>query len=148
MKYDDASWHYGGEDYPEGLPQKNGGTHIGFFLAWLINNELISYELIKECKEDLKKVRNREMTGRDFLFAKCDGNLSANHLNEEGQEYTEFYFDNEEADFYFMDYEKALMQEVPSCYHVEDTWENYDKIAALIDETYNSWKESENDGEE
>ncbi|WP_262497415.1 DUF7832 domain-containing protein [Pedobacter caeni] len=27
-KYDDASWHYGG-DFPKDLPQINGATHIG-----------------------------------------------------------------------------------------------------------------------
>ena len=27
-KYDDASWHYGG-DFPDDLPEENGATHIG-----------------------------------------------------------------------------------------------------------------------
>ena len=39
MAYDKTDWHYGG-DYPENLPSKNGGTHIGMFLAWAINNNL------------------------------------------------------------------------------------------------------------
>ena len=33
MKYDDASWHYGG-NFPKGLSRKNGATHIAFFLVW------------------------------------------------------------------------------------------------------------------
>ena len=37
MAYDRADWHYGG-DFPEGLPDENGGTHIGMFLAWVILN--------------------------------------------------------------------------------------------------------------
>jgi len=46
-KYDDASWHYGG-NYPVGLPTKNGATHIGMFLAWCIENDLIAKELEDE----------------------------------------------------------------------------------------------------
>jgi hypothetical protein len=37
-KYDDASWHYGG-DYPEDLPNENVATHIGMFLQWCIEND-------------------------------------------------------------------------------------------------------------
>jgi hypothetical protein len=33
MKYDDASWHHGG-DFPAGQPQEHGGTHIALFLRW------------------------------------------------------------------------------------------------------------------
>ncbi len=31
MKYDDASWHYGGE-FPADSPDEFGGTHIGLSL--------------------------------------------------------------------------------------------------------------------
>ena len=37
MAIDRMDWHYGG-DYPEGLPTENGGTHIGFYLTWIIQN--------------------------------------------------------------------------------------------------------------
>ena len=37
--YDLTDWHYGG-DYPPDLPPENGGTHIGFFLAWAIHRGL------------------------------------------------------------------------------------------------------------
>jgi len=35
MKYDDASWHYGG-DFPDDLPDEAGATHTGMFLAWAL----------------------------------------------------------------------------------------------------------------
>ena len=52
MKYDDASWHYGG-DFPADLPQAAGATHIGMFLAWLIRNDYASQELIEEAEDRL-----------------------------------------------------------------------------------------------
>ena len=33
MKYDDASWHSGG-DFPEGSPQEYGATHIALIMKW------------------------------------------------------------------------------------------------------------------
>jgi hypothetical protein len=39
MAIDRADWHYGG-DFPAELPDENGGTHIGMYLAWIINNHL------------------------------------------------------------------------------------------------------------
>ncbi|MGN6118448.1 MAG: DUF7832 domain-containing protein, partial [Rhodanobacter sp.] len=35
MKYDDASWHYGG-DFPKDLPDEAGATHTGMFVAWAL----------------------------------------------------------------------------------------------------------------
>ncbi|WP_265102660.1 hypothetical protein [Acinetobacter sp. 'aerobic (ED)'] len=40
MKYDDASWHYGG-DFPADLPQEAGATHIGMFLTWMLLQTLL-----------------------------------------------------------------------------------------------------------
>lgn len=34
MKYDDASWHYGADNFPKELPQRVGATHTGMFVAW------------------------------------------------------------------------------------------------------------------
>lgn len=39
MKYDDASWHVGG-DFPKELPPEAGATHIGMFAAWCMLNGL------------------------------------------------------------------------------------------------------------
>ncbi|WP_441328174.1 DUF7832 domain-containing protein [Mesorhizobium album] len=33
MKYDDASWHSGG-NFPRELPPEAGATHIAMFVAW------------------------------------------------------------------------------------------------------------------
>ena len=39
---DRADWHYGG-DYPKELPIENGGTHIGMFINWIIDNDFRNY---------------------------------------------------------------------------------------------------------
>lgn len=35
---DKADWHNGSGEYPKDLPDENGGTHIGMYFAWIINN--------------------------------------------------------------------------------------------------------------
>jgi hypothetical protein len=71
MKYDDASWHYGG-DYPNDLPSEAAATHIGMFLAWAILRDLVGDLHIEESRESLERVRARQMTGREFLLKECD----------------------------------------------------------------------------
>lgn len=140
MSIDRMDWHYGG-DYPEDLPDENGGTHIGMFLAWLIHHHLESTFLQEEAAAELAAVRNRQMTGRDFLMQVCDEKFIEEDLSDEGLAFTRFYYDNNSPnEGYIADYEKALSRILPSVYHVEDNWENYDRIEPYISQAYRGWK--------
>lgn len=136
MAYDKADWHYGG-DFPEGLPNENGGTHIGMFLAWAICKGLEGDLLRTEAADEIDAVRRRRMTGRQFLFDVCDEKFWEDDLGAEGNAFAKVYY---EADTYIKDYEATLAANLPSAYHVNDTWENFDLIAARIDERYAAWK--------
>ena len=109
--YDRADWHYGGEGFPEGAPEEKGGTHIGMFLAWCIINHLEGDFHKVESKESLEAVREREMTGTDFLFRECDQKFWEEDLSEEGNEFAKHYY---ESNAYFTDYDYALGQKVES----------------------------------
>jgi hypothetical protein len=140
MSYDRADWHYGG-NFPADLPREAGGTHIGMFLAWAINNH-VEGEIHHEDEDGLvalEAVRRREMTGRDFLFQACDEKFSDQDLNEEGNAFAAEYFAPERS-LYILDYEKVLGRGLSSLYHVADTWENYDKIAPVISRRFMRWK--------
>lgn len=140
MSIDRMDWHYGG-DFPENLPVENGGTHIGMYLAWVINNELINETHLNEDDESLDRVKKREMTGRDFLINVCDEKFSEGDLNEEGLKFTRYYYSDErDMKEYIVDYLKVLAADLESVYHVDDTWENYDKICKVIDVRYREWK--------
>jgi len=60
-------------------------------------------------------------------------------LNEEGNKFTQFYFDFENGQ-YINDYENNLANDLPSIFHVQDTWENYEKARKFINIRYNQWK--------
>ncbi len=133
---DRMDWHYGG-DFPENLPQENGGTHIGMFLTWIIENDLISELHREDSQEAILKVINHQMTGRDFLIEQCDEKLWEDDLNEQGLLFTKHYY---ESDIYIQDYSELLATEVESIYEVENSWDNYQKLKPIIDSRYNEWK--------
>ena len=76
-----------------------------------------------DSRKSLEKVRKRKMTGRDFLIQECDEKLWDEDFNDEANGFAKDYY---EANSYLEDYKKILKANLPTLYHVEDTWENYD----------------------
>ena len=140
MSYDRADFDYSTEANP--LPKGHAATHIGMFLAWAVINELHSDFLRDHYEELLAKLRRREITGRQFFEAACSERFSERDLNEEGNAFAQHYYVDEtgKRGAYFSDYKKVLTAGLPSFWHVANTWENYEKIAAVISRRYEEWK--------
>ena len=139
--FDRADWHYLG-NYPQDLPRENGATHIGMFLAWAIQRGLDNESARKRNLAALELVRQREMTGAEFLLKRCDEKFGKFVLNDEGNAFTEAYYEAQYAD----DYERILRGDLPTIYHVQNSWENFDKIAEVIDRRYEDWRASRGSG--
>ena len=151
-KYDDASWHYGG-DFPDDLPEENGATHIGMFLTWCIDNDLLSEEQIEDSEDEIESVKNRKMTGAEFLIDICDEKFTDYDLNDIGNEFaTDYYEDgtkfSKKHKNYFGDYAEIFDIKVidnnldqDSLYRIENSWTNYDLIKSRIDKRFSEWKE-------
>ncbi|MDH5783992.1 MAG: hypothetical protein OEZ16_00105 [Chromatiales bacterium] len=135
MIYDRADGHYLG-DYPSDLPPQNGGTHIGIFFTWLLNRNLLNERLVAQFPFELEEVFNREYSGRQFLADRRDGQLAEEDLSDTGNAFALAYYD---SDIYFRDYAEILVGDKPSIYHVEDSWENYEKMAERIEARYSAW---------
>ncbi len=145
---DRADWHYGG-NYPKELPQENGGTHIGMYLNWIIDKNLIGETHLIESKEGIKEVKDGLITGRDFLFNYCDEKFWVKDLNEEGLGFTKYYYqDSIKGDGsygqYLVDYETILGKNFDSLYEIPNSIENYKKISKQIDSVYSRWKRKRN----
>jgi len=109
------------------------------FMAWLINNNLEGKFHKKESRDSLRAVRSMEMTGREFLVKECDKRLLPVDLSKKANAFARAYY---ESDTYYADYASVLAKELPSLYHVEDSWENYHKIAPVIMRRYLDWKKT------
>lgn len=136
MKYDDASWHYGG-DFPDDLPAEAGATHIGMFVAWGMLNGYAGALYTEDFPEELTSLLERRRTPGQFLIECCDEKFVDEELNDEGNAFAEAYF----QDQYLTDYENALAVDLPTCYHVADTWENFDKLSPVIARRFGEWKD-------
>lgn len=151
MAFDRMDWHYGG-DYPNDLPNQNGGTHIGMFLAWAFARGLTGEMHLAESSDALKQLQARQITGRDFLISQCDEKFWDEDLNAQGCAFAKDYYDGESsfsAQYvdYLQDYCDVFNQdaaehgfEYASLYHIEDTWENFDKLKPILDERFDQWQ--------
>jgi len=132
-KYDDWDWH----EMPDDVPEDNAITHTGMFVAWAVLRGLESEYFRGESGEALEKVRRREITGRRFLFDEWDGKFFEDYLTDEGNAFAKAYYLRD----YIEDYTGTFGDEAkPTLYSVEDTWENFDRIAPVIDRRYEKWK--------
>ena len=138
MKYDDASWHYGG-DFPEGLPDEAGGTHTGMFVAWALLAGLGGDIHLVECPEDIEALKARDMTPGAFFLKFCDGKFTDEDLSEEGNAFAQRYF-KFEGDGFLSDYTNVLPDTLPSLYHAPDSWETYEVLKPVFDRRLNEWR--------
>jgi hypothetical protein len=138
MKYDDASWHYGG-NYPSDLPNEAGATHSGMFVAWAVLSGLAGPIHLVEFPEMLGRLQRREITPGRFLIEACDEKFTNDDLNDEGNAFAKAYFDFERGS-YIADYERVLASELETLYHVADTWENFDLLKPVLDRRLDEWR--------
>lgn len=141
MIVDCLDWHYG--DYPTNVDKENAGIHMGMYLSWIINSELESEELARLYSDDINKIRNRQMTGKEFLISNCKGILNDKFICKLAREFTLGYYLSSREDYcqYLGDYIDTFLSEgIISLYSLDDSWENYDKIAKIISNRYEKWK--------
>ena len=140
MAYDRADFNYSTEADP--LPKGHAATHIGMFLAWAIQTGLINDRHLQLSAPLIQKVRQRQMTGREFFEAACQEQFAEKDLNVEGNSFAEHYYRNSagEKGLFFEDYRKTLTKGLPTFWHVHDTWQNYDRLAPVLNQRYEAWK--------
>ncbi len=133
--YDNAKNHFLG-NFPESLPIEQAYVHIGMYLGWVVDNELYSEFFEDEAGVQIFRFQRREMSCT-ILSEVWDGYLGHELFSKTGNMFTYYYYG---GGIYKKDYEKLLAGSLPSLYHVQDTWENYDRMAEKISERYEEWK--------
>lgn len=143
MKYDDASWHYGG-DFPEGLEDAAGATHIGMFVAWAVLSGLAGEIHTREQPDMLDKLRRRDQTPGAWFIAACDEKFTAEDLTEEGNDFALAYYAGAEGlhghpDAYLADYAETFAEH-DNLYAVSDSWPSFDRLKPVLDKRFAEWK--------
>ncbi len=147
MAIDRMDWHYESvEDL--NLPAENAGTHIGMFLTWIIENNLLGEFHTKDetSLEYIKKVKNKKISGREFLIDMCDEKFWDEDLSEIGYKFVKDYYEDDDSIFsnkyanYLDDYAK-IFENYETTYHIENSWENYNKLQLILNQRYKEWCE-------
>src|SRR2546425_4359007 len=93
MPYDRADHDYSTEDEP--LPKGHAATHIGMFLAWAVLNGLESDFHWRYSKDHLAALRRREITGREFFEAACNGRVLGRGFKAGGKSFAGQYYSDD-----------------------------------------------------
>ncbi len=140
MKYDDASWHHGG-DFPADLPQEAGGTHIAMFVVWCWAKGMAGALTRDEFPEILQAVSSRSDSPGAIFARGSDDKFTDEDLNDEGNAFASAYYGvGGELRDYVRDYESTLGRGLPSVYHVSDTWEVFDRLEPVIARRFKAWR--------
>lgn len=126
MKYDDASWHCGGEGFPEESPNEYGGTHIALFLKWCFSKGWIGDLHQEEEPEDVARVISGAMSATDFLFKYCDGKLTDEDLSDEGNRFASLHYG--ENGSYLTDYGNLFSEEMYACSEADHDYALFSSI--------------------
>ncbi len=86
MKYDDSEYYF--LEFTTDLPTEYGGRHMALFLDWAVRRGLASAPLMQHAEA----LRRGDIAALDLLFDACDGKLTPEDLNDEGNAFAEAYY--------------------------------------------------------
>ena len=139
MKYDDASWHFGADNFGD-LPEINGYTHTGTFVAWAMLNGLAGELHTEEWPEEIENLKSRKLTPAEFFRNNCDGKFTDEDLNDLGNKFTQSFFEKN----YFKLYSEVADPEnqFENIYEIPSNWGTYDRVAKELDRVFGLWKKT------
>lgn len=138
MKYDDASWHSGG-DFPRDLPHEAAATHTGMFVAYALLTGLAGATHVSDFPDYISRLKARSSTPGALFLESCDGKFTDEDLNEVGNAFAVSYYDMEKGRF-LSDYQSAVGDDLASLYHVPDTWDTYEALRPIFDLRFAEWQ--------
>ena len=146
MKYDDASWHYGG-DFPTGLPPEAGATHIAMFVGWAVLNGLAGELHTTDAAAEFALLQRREVTPTQWFIQACDEKFTDEDLNDEGNSFASSYYAegaglHTAEGSYLADYCDTFPS-AKSLYEVEDCWASFDTLAPKLARRLEAWRSSQ-----
>lgn len=131
--YDKAKYH---EDHvaDDGLDRIQAAVPAAFIVGWLASHGLLRLEAA-----DIDDYLKRQESAVELYWRCFDGCLIEPMLTEEGNSFARQYF-NWDADGYFDDLIATLAGELPSEYYIRYSFENQERMDAVIDQRFTLWR--------
>ncbi len=118
-------------DFPQDFPNTNGGIHIALFMKWCLKKGWAGERHLSGEPEDTNKVINGELSATEFFFKYCDGKLTDEDFNDEGNKFACEYYG--EDGFYLDDYTLLLGNVL---YKLPEDEHDFDKLSHQIENRY------------
>lgn len=142
MKYDDSEYYF--LNFETDLDNSAANTHIGMFFAWALLSGLGQTDNPDlDNREALAQLRAREKTGGELLSDLCDGKLTSDEFNDEGNAFAASYYETQ----FDSDYARVFRDQIPNTGHqlddacsVPDTWANFDRLKPVLDRRLAEWR--------
>lgn len=136
IEYDLWQWHTEGA-FPKDQPPEQGYVHIGMFLIWLVDADMLDPEWtarpgVSAAVGSIRERRGSACALRDV----SDGRLAADMLGTEGQAFTGAYYAPEYG--YVRDWNHVFGR-AAARYAVPGDWDAYDHIGPVIERRYREW---------
>ena len=141
--YEDVYSRYAAQKNPQDFTPEDesiiweyASNHIAMFLTWVIDNGFYG-EIHNEVADDIQLVKERKMTGAEFLAKHCDYRLSDEDFSPEILPFVECYYFQK----YIRQYNKLFSRKAMTPLHSSPfSWEDYRLIAKRITRNYKIWK--------
>jgi hypothetical protein len=137
--YDQAKNYYNSPDYPRDISNEQAFVPTGMYLGWLLDKGFYSDYFYNEAKNQIKRFKKRKISG-SRIYKIYGGLLAEYMLNDEGNRFTKYYFDNFKHGLYKQDYQELLLDDLSSIFAIADNWDNFKIIKKRIDKRYKEWK--------
>lgn len=136
MEYDLWRWHTEGA-FPKDQPPEQGYVHIGMFLVWLIDADMLDHEwaagiAVSSPIESIRERKGSACALRDVT----EGRLAGDMLGTEGQAFAGAYYAPEYG--YVRDWNRVFGR-AAAHYAVPGDWGTYDRIGPVIERRYHEW---------
>ena len=111
---------------------ERAGNHIAFFLTWLIRHDGLSSWHCQEDGDDIQAVKQKEMTGADFLANNCDMVLSREDIAKKFLSFVDAYYESR----YMDDYTDFMGDNTLSATF---SWEDYERFEPVLNRVYEAY---------
>lgn len=129
-------------DEDESIIWQYSANHLAFFLTWLIDNDLLSIDH-DDNQLDIIAVKNKTMTGYEFLMQNMDGVLTRDDLSPEIIEFVDEFYDEYLGNKGYSGYMEDRLKHC--VLGLEFNWEDYEKIKEdVIDIAYQKFQKRRN----
>lgn len=137
MLVDSVDWHTNDPNFPVDGSQLAAATHIGFFVAWALEENLLSEQFCRDWISEIKKMKSKIILPSSFVWCCMDGKLSGCDFNDIGRQFSIDCYAT--PDGYLSQYEKWAKENFGSAYSVPETWGNFEIVKLLIQEIFAHW---------